>query len=68
MDINMPLINGFETSKLMRQNGITTPIIAITAFDKQEIEDKIESAQINEVIVKPFDSEKLFEVLNRYIK
>lgn len=67
MDINMPLINGFETSKLIRQNGITTPIIAVTAFDKQDIEDKMVSAHINEVIEKPFDSDKLFEIINRFI-
>ena len=56
MDINMPIINGFDTSKLMRQKGITIPIIAVTAFDKQDIEERITEAQIDEVIVKPFDS------------
>jgi len=67
MDINMPLINGFDTSKLIRQKGITIPIIAVTAFDKQDIEDKIDDAHINEVIVKPFDSTKLFEVIKRFV-
>ena len=67
MDINMPLINGFDTSKLIRQKGIIIPIIAVTAFDKQDIEDKIKDAQIDEVIVKPFDSTKLFEVIKRFV-
>lgn len=67
MDINMPLINGFETSKLIRQKGIQTPIIAVTAFDRQDIEDKIIDAQINEVIVKPFESHKLFETIKRLV-
>ena len=67
MDINMPIINGFDTSKLMRQKGITIPIIAVTAFDKQDIEDKIIDAQIDEVIVKPFDSHKLFETIKRLV-
>ena len=68
MDINMPKINGFETSKLIREKGINTPIIAVTAFDKQEIMEKIEDAQIDDVIVKPFDSSKLFEVIKRYVE
>ena len=68
MDINMPKINGFETSKLIRQEGITTPIIAVTAFDKQEIMDKVKEAQIDDVIVKPFDSSKLFEIIKRYVE
>ena len=63
----MPIINGFDTSKLMRQKGITIPIIAVTAFDKQDIEDKIIDAQIDEVIVKPFDSNKLFETIKRLV-
>lgn len=67
MDINMPLINGFDTSKLIRQKEISIPIIAVTAFDKQDIEDKIKDAQIDEVIVKPFDSTKLFEVIKRFV-
>ena len=63
----MPIINGFDTSKLMRQKGITIPIIAVTAFDKQDIEDKIIDAQIDAVIVKPFDSHKLFETIKRLV-
>ncbi len=68
MDINMPIINGFETSKLIRQKGIQTPIIAVTAFDKQDIEGKVIDAQIDEVIVKPFESHKLFETIKRLVE
>ena len=67
MDINMPLINGFDTSKLIRKKGIQIPIIAVTAFDKQDIEEKVIDANIDEVIVKPFDSTKLFEVIKRFV-
>lgn len=67
MDINMPKINGFETSKIIRQKGNTIPIIAVTAFDRQEIEEKAKNAQIDDIIVKPFDSAKLFEVIRQLI-
>lgn len=68
MDINMPIINGFETSKRIRQKGITIPIIAVTAFDKQDIEDKIKEAFIDDVIVKPFDSQTLFQVIKQFVE
>lgn len=68
MDINMPKINRFETSKLIRKKGIKTPIIAVTAFDKHEIMEKIKEATIDDVIVKPFDSNKLFEVIKRFVE
>ncbi|MDK2771996.1 MAG: response regulator [Flavobacterium sp.] len=67
MDINMPKINGFETSKLIRAKGITTPIIAVTAFEKEEIIDKAKDAQINDVVVKPFEASKLFQIIHELI-
>ncbi|MBD3723946.1 MAG: response regulator [Flavobacteriaceae bacterium] len=67
MDINMPKINGFETSKLIRAKGITTPIIAVTAFAKEEIIDKAKDAQINDVVVKPFEASKLFQIIHELI-
>lgn len=67
MDINMPLMNGFEASRQIRLKGIYTPIIALTAFDKSEITDEALLSGINDIIVKPFDSEQLFKVINGLI-
>jgi signal transduction histidine kinase/CheY-like chemotaxis protein len=64
MDINMPLINGFETSRRIRQCGIDTPIIALTAFDKNEITDEAIAAGMNDIIVKPFEPLQLFKIIN----
>ena len=63
MDINMPLINGFETTRKIRLMGIETPIVALTAFDKAEITEEALSAGINDIIIKPFDSVKLFKII-----
>jgi CheY-like chemotaxis protein/anti-sigma regulatory factor (Ser/Thr protein kinase) len=63
MDINMPRINGFETSMLIRNLGMDTPIIALTAFDKQEIIEQIKNSSINGVIVKPFESKDLYDLI-----
>ncbi|WP_413997963.1 response regulator [Flavobacterium sp. W1B] len=64
MDINMPLINGFETTRKIRQKGIYTPIIALTAFSKEEITEEAISAGIDDIINKPFESELLFKTIN----
>jgi signal transduction histidine kinase/CheY-like chemotaxis protein len=68
MDINMPIINGFETTKLIRKKGNTIPIIALTAFDKQEVSEEALSCGMNDVIIKPFDSAKLITVINSCIQ
>ncbi|WP_338648416.1 response regulator [Flavobacterium sp. KS-LB2] len=64
MDINMPLINGFETTRKIRLKGIGIPIVALTAFDKAEITEEALSAGINDIIIKPFDSIKLFKIIS----
>ncbi|MGV7105160.1 ATP-binding protein [Flavobacterium sp. U410] len=68
MDINMPQINGFETSKLIRERGMQLPIIAVTAFEKDEIIEKAKEVQINEIIVKPFEVNYFMKVLHQYLK
>lgn len=68
MDINMPLMNGFETSKRIRLAAIETPIVALTAFDKDEITDEALSSGMNDIIIKPFEPVKFFKIVNYLIK
>lgn len=67
MDINMPIINGFETTRRIRAKGITTPIVALTAFDKEEITEEAISSGMNDIIIKPFEPVKLFRIINSQI-
>ena len=67
MDINMPIMNGFETTRKIRLKGIYTPIIALTAFAKTEITEEAISAGMNDIIIKPFEPQKLFQIINNQI-
>ncbi|NRS88791.1 signal transduction histidine kinase/CheY-like chemotaxis protein [Flavobacterium sp. 7E] len=67
MDINMPLMNGFETTRKIRQRGVVTAIVALTAFDKEEITEEAISAGFNDIIIKPFDPVLLFKTINNLI-
>lgn len=67
MDINMPIINGYDTTKLIRSKGFVVPIVALTAFDKEEVADKVYSAGMDNIIIKPFDKDKLFEIITEMI-
>src|SRR6218665_994407 len=67
MDINMPIINGFETTRRLRAKGITTPGVALTAFDKEEITEESISSGINDIIIKPFEPVKMFQIINSQI-
>ena len=63
----MPIINGFETTKLIKKKGINIPIIALTAFDKQEVSEQAISSGMNDIIIKPFEPIKLFQIINSLI-
>lgn len=67
MDINMPIMNGFETTRKIRLNGVSIPIIALTAFAKTEITEEAISAGMNDIIIKPFEPQKLFQIINNQI-
>ena len=61
MDINMPVMDGFEASARLREDETTReiPIIFISALDKSE--DKVEAFRAGGVdyILKPFDYEEV---------
>ncbi len=67
MDINMPKINGFETTKLIRALEVDTPIIALTAFDKQEVEEQALQSGMNGTLIKPFEKEDLYHLILKYV-
>jgi signal transduction histidine kinase/CheY-like chemotaxis protein len=67
MDLNMPFMNGFETTKRLRQKGIVIPIIALTAYEKEEVIGEALSAGFNDIIVKPFEAVQLFKAVNQLL-
>jgi signal transduction histidine kinase/CheY-like chemotaxis protein len=67
MDIHMPVLNGFDASKKIRELEITTPIIALTASDKNEIINEMAINGINDVLVKPFEIKDLQVIIEKHL-
>ena len=63
MDIMMPVMDGYEASKLIRaledEEQRTIPIIALTADVTPTVKEKCKKIGINAYISKPFDSNEL---------
>lgn len=59
LDIMMPLMDGLEVLRHIRKQGLTTPVLMLTARDG--IEDRVEGldAGANDYLVKPFAFEEL---------
>ena len=68
MDIQMPIMDGIETTRLIRENEGTlrhTPIIALTAFALQGDRERFLSKGMDEYISKPIVRSQLLEALDR---
>ncbi|SNR40920.1 response regulator [Dokdonia pacifica] len=67
MDVNMPVMNGLDSSREIRNIGLNTPIIALTAINAINPEKDFGSYGIDDAIVKPYRTERLLELLVKYI-
>jgi len=66
MDIKMPLMNGYEATKLIKKLRPSLPIIAQTAYASPADEDRLRKVGVDEYLSKPIDSQKLLSLLHRY--
>ena len=72
MDIQMPIMNGYEATELIRQlpnkELAEIPIIAMTANVFEEDKQKAENAGMNAHLGKPIDVDKLVATLAKFKK
>ncbi len=68
LDIMLPLLSGTEVCRKAREEGITTPIIMLTARD--DVSDKVEGLDVgaNDYMTKPFAIEELLARIRVAIK
>ena len=68
MDLQMPIMDGFEATRRIRQeaNFAHLPIIAMTAHSKAEEWDQCEAAGMNDYASKPVDVTSLFATIKRW--
>ncbi|MCL2576868.1 MAG: ATP-binding protein [Defluviitaleaceae bacterium] len=68
MDHMMPEMDGIETARRIREEGYTTPIVALTANILAGQEEMFMSNGFNGFVPKPIDANKLDEYLRMFIK
>lgn len=65
-DVNMPKVNGYELTRLLRSQGCLSPIIGATANAMLGEEELCLGAGMNHCLVKPFNLQALFNCLAPY--
>lgn len=67
MDIQMPKMDGYEATKIIRNIDKDIPIIALTANAMKEDVQRTKKAGMNEHLNKPIEVSKLYKILLKYI-
>ncbi|KPA15519.1 protein containing Signal transduction response regulator, receiver region [Candidatus Magnetomorum sp. HK-1] len=66
MDMLMPGLDGFETTRQIRKMGLQTPVIAHTSMSMKKDRRRCMEAGCDEFLPKPIDTKKLMELINKF--
>ncbi|AXM95892.1 response regulator [Pseudomonas plecoglossicida] len=69
MDCNMPVMDGYEASRRVRQSGRwpDLPIVALTANAMPEERERCRAAGMNDYLAKPFRREELLALIDHWV-
>jgi CheY-like chemotaxis protein len=70
MDIQMPVMDGFEATKAIRfgdDHIKNIPVIALTANATTKVIERCMAAGMNDHLAKPFTPEELFRILGKFL-
>ncbi|MCD1655550.1 PAS domain S-box protein [Treponema zuelzerae] len=68
MDVQMPEMDGYETTRRIRAVLPDLPVIALTAAVQEEDFRRIAESGMNGHMEKPLNTEKLFTILKKYLQ
>jgi two-component system, cell cycle response regulator DivK len=68
MDLQMPEMNGYEATQILKKKFPGLPIVAQTAFAMSDDREKAIDAGCDDYLAKPIKSKDLLGVVGKYIK
>ena len=67
MDLRMPVMDGVETFKIMKEMSPNTSVIMVTAFIGDDLNKEALKAGARDVLGKPLDFDKLLALIRQVI-
>lgn len=66
MDLHLPVMDGFEAQRTLREEGFTMPIIAVTASCADRDKERTMAAGFNDHLAKPYDFRNLLRTVAKW--
>ncbi|MDK2777102.1 MAG: response regulator [Pseudomonadota bacterium] len=67
MDCQMPGLDGFETTRRLREQGVDSPVVACTANTADGIRERCQQAGMNDYLAKPLKVPLIRQVLQKWL-
>ena len=67
MDIDMPVMDGWEATIEIRKKDKKIPIIAVTAYNEESFKKKSFESGMNLFLSKPYNKEEIYEAILKFI-
>jgi CheY-like chemotaxis protein len=68
MDISLPVLDGYEATRAIRQNYASLPVIGLSAHAMKGDADRALAAGCNDYLTKPVDEELLLAKVRYYLR
>lgn len=68
MDISLPIMDGYEAARKIRETMKSIPIIGLSAHAMSGDDEKAKEAGCTDYLTKPLDSKALFQKLEQYLR
>jgi len=67
MDIEMPVMNGYEAISELKKIGVSIPILAFTSLQHNNVLCELRKKGFNDMVIKPFNPTDLLIRIQHYI-
>ncbi|GAB4438481.1 MAG: response regulator [Chloroflexi bacterium OHK40] len=66
-DYNLRGMTGLKLVEMLREQGVTTPIVLVTAYDSAEVRRQARTLNVDGYLTKPFFMDELVDLVRRLL-